>query len=179
MRVLTFIAILFCFGCSTTGNPQIMKSDSLTPLQIGVTTRDEVRTLLGEPQETMMPQLEPNGQITMEAWRYTGTEQNVNLACFIPIVDVVAGKQTAAVRTVDLYFTKKGVLNYIKDNYQTTERAMPIATLSVGLASAGIIGAAASNPCGYGYGYQPPGKAVVSSSPQPGGGNITTIKWYR
>ena len=181
MKTIAIIVFMFCLGCATTGNQTIMNSNFMSSLQIGVTTKDEARALLGEPKESEMPQLLANGEVTCEAWRYMGSETSVNAAAFIPLVDIAAGKQTSVVRVVDLWFDKKGVLYDIKVQSEMSERMMPIGTLAVGVAGAGVVaGAAASRPYyGYpGYGYRP-GKTIVNSIPTGGGGYMTTIKHYK
>ena len=181
MKTITTIMLMFCLGCASTGNKTIMNSNFMSSLQIGVTTKDEARALLGEPKESEMPQLLANGDITCEAWRYMGAETSVNAAAFIPIVDIAAGRQTSVIRVVDLWFDSKGILYDIKVQSEMSERMMPIGTLAVGVAGAGAIaGAAASRPYyGYrGYGYRP-GKTIVNTIPTGGGGYMTTIKHYK
>ena len=177
MKVIIIITMLFSLGCASTGNQTIMNSNFMNSLQIGVTTKDEVKTLLGEPQESMMPQLMPNGNISMEAWRYAGTDKSINAACFIPIVDIAAGRQTSVARIVDLYFEDNGILYDIKVQSEISERIMPIGTLMVGAAAAGAGAAAATRPYGY-YGYRP-GKTIVTTNPIGGGSYQTIIKHYK
>ena len=178
MKILSTIAILFCFGCASMGNRQIMNADFMKSLQIGVTTKDEAKALLGEPQYTGAQQ----GGYNWEVWRYIGTERSINAACFIPLVDIAAGRQTVRACILDLYFDGKGILTDVKSESDINERVMPIGTLMAVGAAAGVGVAAASRPYGYGYGrgyYRNPGKAVINTMPTLGGGSVSTVKWYR
>jgi outer membrane protein assembly factor BamE (lipoprotein component of BamABCDE complex) len=176
--IMIIAAMLFCFGCASVGNQKIMNSNFMSSLQIGATTKDEVKTLLGEPQLTGID------QYGKDVWRYAGQEKTVNAAAFIPLVDIAAGRQSTVDRTVDLYFEKDGKLYDIQTTSNLNERIAPIGTIGVVLVGAGAAaGAAASRPYGgYGYGYRgygTPGKAIINTIPTGGGGSMTTIKWYK
>jgi len=177
MKLAAIIAILImCIGCASTGNRQIMNADFMKSLQIGVTSKDEAKTLLGEPQHTGAQ----HGGYNWEVWRYVGADKSVNAACFIPLVDIAAGRQTTRVRVVDLFFDGKGILTDIKVQSDLSERVMPIGTFMAVGAAAGVGAVAAARPYGYGRGYYGnPGKAVINTIPTGGGGSITTVKWYR
>lgn len=182
MKTIAITAVLFCFGCASTGNKQIMNASFMDGLKIDVTTKDEVKTLLGDPQHTGTP----GGGV--EVWRYSGIEKSVTLACFIPIVDIVAGRQTIRSRVVDVYFGTSGVVYDINVTSDMSESLMPIGTLMLAGAVAGAGAGYAANPCRSGYyssgrycgrGYGNPGKAIINTIPTGGGGSMTTIKWYK
>ena len=175
MKTIIIAAMLFLSGCASVGNQKIMDSNFMKSLQIGETTKDEVKTLLGEPQNIGID------QYGKDVWRYAGQEKSVNAASFIPLVDIAAGRQSTVDRTVDLYFEKDGKLYDIQSHSDLKERIAPIGTVGVLLVGAGAAaGAAASRPYGYGYrGYGYHGKAVINTIPTAGGGSISTIKWYR
>jgi outer membrane protein assembly factor BamE (lipoprotein component of BamABCDE complex) len=179
MKFLATVAALAMLtaGCSTTGNRQIMTASFMDGLKIGVTTKDEVKALLGEPQYTGVE----TGGYNYEVWRYAGTEKSVNAACFIPLVDLAAGRQTTRARIVDLYFDRQGMLTDIKSESAISERVMPIGTVALAAGAVGAAaGVAASRPYGYGPGYYgSPSRAVINTIPTGGGGSISTIKWYR
>jgi hypothetical protein len=177
MKTLIIILSLFLVGCATTGNRQIMNADFMKSLQIGTTTKDEAKALLGEPQHTGAQQ----GGYNYEVWRYIGMDKSVNVASFIPIVDIAAGRQTITARVVDLYFDDKGILTDIKSESDISERVMPIGTVMLGAAAVGAAaGVAASRPYGYGRGYYgSPSRAVITTTPMVGGGSMSTVKWYR
>lgn len=178
MKTVMLIGIaLIMMGCASTGNKAIMNSDFMKSLQIGVTTKDEAKALLGEPQHTGSQQ----GGYNWEIWRYTGIDKSINAASFIPLVDIAAGRQTTMVRVVDLYFDGSGVLTDIKSESDLSERIMPIGTVMLGAAAVGAAaGVAASRPYGYGPGYYGGrGRTVINTMPTGGGGSMTTIKWYK
>ena len=168
--------LLLLVGCHSSGNKQIMPADFSDKLKDGVTTKEEVRTILGEPQH--LGEITWTSQ-TITVWRYTGTSRSLNLAAFIPLVDIVAGRQTVLTKWVDCYFDSKDIL--IKTDIQSDikENRAPVGSLSVFFAGVGL---AAAAPYGYGYGYRGygyPSKAVIATTPLSGGGSVSTIKWYR
>ena len=174
MRKLIYIGLLLALtmGCSTVGNKQIMNQDFMNSVQVGATTKDQVKELLGEPQATGQQQ----GGQNWEVWRYTCVEKSINAACFIPLVDLAAGRQTINSKTVDIYFNEAGVVTDTKAEANVSERKMPIGTIMLGAAAVGVAaGAAASRYNSYNY----PRRAVVNTIPTGGGGSYTTIKWYK
>lgn len=172
--MMTVVLAMVLVGCATTGNRQIMNAGFMDSLKVGVTSKDEVKALLGEPQHHG----QQTGGSSWEVWRYAGMEKSVNAACFIPLVDLAAGRQTIQSRVVDIYFDQQGIITDVKVESDMSERMMPVGTLMLGAAAVGAAaGVAASRPYGYGYGYG--GKAVINTIPTAGGGSISTIKWYR
>ena len=178
--IMIIVAMLFCFGCASTGNKVIMNSNFMDGLKIGVTTKDEVKALLGEPQDWKAAEPMANSPtgMSMEQWRYMGKESSVNAAAFIPLVDIFAGKQTHVTRQVDIWFEQNGVIGDIEVKSDMSENMMPIGTLVAVGAAAGAGAAAASRPT-YGYGYRGRGKTIINTIPTGGGGYMTTIKGYK
>lgn len=173
MKIIALTLLLLLAGCASTGNKAIMNADFMKSLQIGATTRDEAKAILGEPQYSGF-------QGGGEVLRYAGTDRSVNAASFIPIVDIAAGRQIMRARVVDLYFGSDGKLADIRATSDMSERIMPIGTAVLGVAAVGAAaGVAASRPYGCGYYNYNPGKAVVNTIPTGGGGSMTTIKWYK
>ncbi len=172
-NLITIGLLLACFGCASTGNRRIMNADFMNSLKVGVTTKDDVKALLGEPQGTGRQE----GGQNWEVWRYAGAEKSINAACFIPLVDIAAGRQTIRARQVDIYFDPAGIITDIKAESSMAERIMPIGTVMLGVAAVGVGAAATSRPYS-GY-YGQPGKAIINTIPTGGGGSMTTIKWYK
>jgi hypothetical protein len=179
MKTIAIALLLLLAGCASTGNQKIMNADFMKSLQIGVTTKDDAKALLGEPEHTGSQE----GGYNWEVRRYAGTDRSVNAASFIPLVDIAAGRMTTRARVVDLYFDSKGILTDIKVESDMKESIMPVGTLMLGAAAAGAGAAYATRPYYGGYGrggyYGSPGKVIVNRIPTGGGGSITTIKWYK
>ena len=87
--IMLTLSMLFLFGCASTSNQKIMNADFMKSLQIGVTTKDEAKALLGEPQHSGFQE----GGYNWEVWRYVGMNRNVNAASFIPLVDIAADRR--------------------------------------------------------------------------------------
>lgn len=173
-------AVLLVIGCASSGNKRIMDASFMDGLKIGVTTKDEVKALLGEPQETRAAEAMPTspGGMSMEQWRYIGTNSSVNAAAFIPLVDIFAGKQTHVARCVDIWFEPNGIVGDIEVKSDMKENVMPIGTLMAAGAAAGAGAGYAASPYRSGY-YGRPGKTTINTIPTGGGGYMTTIKRYK
>jgi outer membrane protein assembly factor BamE (lipoprotein component of BamABCDE complex) len=49
-RWLILIVVLMAAGCASWGNEQIRDQSVISQIQPGTTTKEEIRTLIGEPQ---------------------------------------------------------------------------------------------------------------------------------
>ena len=74
MNTIAIIAVLFCFGCASTGtgNQRIMNADFMDNIKVGVTTKEDVLALLGPPVSWFDP-----------VWRYEGTDRIISPLCYI------------------------------------------------------------------------------------------------
>lgn len=175
--LIILLTIILLAACGTTGNKQIMQAKVTDQVVIGETTLEQVRGLYGEPQRQGVEQ----GARNYTVWRYAAATRRLNPACFVPGLDLAAGKMTTTVKAVDFYFDQAGVLQDLRVLADTRENRMPIGTLTGLVAVAGA--AASMNSCYYnpyyyggrGYGYN---KAVIRSY-NTGTSSYTTIKWYK
>jgi hypothetical protein len=167
MNALLALVLLFMIGCASTGNRQIMSANFSATLQEGVSTQSDVKTLLGEPQHYGEIQIKFQ---TITFWRYIGTDRSLNLAAFIPLVDIAAGRQTVLTKWVDCYFDPKGVLIKIDVQSDIKENVAPVGTLVLGVAAIGAAAGYAATPYRYGYPYY--GHMYY-------GGHVVPVRWYR
>jgi len=168
MKTLIIVILLFITGCASTGNLPILETNFSEPLKNGITTQDEVRSLLGEPEfyDQIYVGFHP-----VTVWRYVGTSRSLNLAAFIPLVDVIAGRHTALTKWVDCYFDMNKILVKTDVQFTSKETVAPVGTLILGVAAIGMA-------AGYGGGYR---GGYRGGGYRGGYGyykNTTNIKWH-
>jgi outer membrane protein assembly factor BamE (lipoprotein component of BamABCDE complex) len=107
VRVLFCSAILsslFLLGCASYGNKQITQQETVEKIEIGKTTKADVKALLGEPAEVIFSD---NGD---EDWAYIYSKSTVRATSFIPVVGIVAGGADTKTSTLKVRFNKEGVV---------------------------------------------------------------------
>lgn len=124
---LAFIALVFA-GCISSGNPSIRDEAAIGQIKAGVTTKEDVRKLLGKPNSVgkgsgsfpvgTIPTGNPVAPLTLnssyEIWSYSHISVETDAATFIPIVGLFAGGATSSVSSVTIYFDDKGVAQYVQ-----------------------------------------------------------------
>jgi outer membrane protein assembly factor BamE (lipoprotein component of BamABCDE complex) len=182
MKTFSLLIILLLAGCASTGtgNQKIMDVSFQDKIQVGVTTKDEVRALLGEPSRFTMAQCFDNGNITMDCWRYVGNDRVISPLCYVPLLDLTQ-KQTIRTRVVDIYFDTNGIVFEVKVGSSDDKRMFAVGTVALITAGVGAICAAGSTPYPsyYANGRWYPGKAIVTTNPIGGGSYQTVIKYYK
>ena len=125
LKFLNFILIAGIFiGCGVrSGNTQLEnKSISQISKKLikGKTTQAEVKALFGEPQSVGMT---PNGEVY---WSYTYLKANPTAATYIPVVGAFVGGSKSKIKTLTIYFDKKGVVkNYSFISQKQTTHVTP------------------------------------------------------
>jgi len=170
MKAITIIVVLFCFGCASTGsgNQKIMDASFMDSIQVGVTTKGEVLSLLGLPMSLFDP-----------IWTYQGDDRIISPLWYVPLIDLVA-RQTVRSRLVEIYFNQ-GVVSDVKVESGSEKRMYAAGTVSLIFAGLGAVAGAGSTP------YAPytaggrsyPGRAVINTVPTTGGGSAGIDKVYR
>lgn len=108
-------------GCATSGNPAVQNEALANQIKIGVTTKEEVRRMFGQPTAvsrgsfSVAPGLNgaPSPATIVEAWTYSYAETDIHPATFIPIVGLFAGSATVKSASVTVSFDDKGVVQHI------------------------------------------------------------------
>ncbi len=132
------VLILLMSGCVSSGNPSVRDEAVIGQIQIGVTTKEEVRKLLGKPNSvgkgagslgavtglpaTPHPPLVLNSNY--EVWGYTHISVETNAATFIPVIGLFAGGATSSVSSVTIYFDDKGVVQFVQSRQSEAESGM-------------------------------------------------------
>ena len=179
MKTITIIVVLFCFGCASTGtgNQKIMNGDFQGKIEAKKSTRTDILGLLGEPSKKEHYIIEG---FKIEAWFYEGTDRVIPALCYVPLIDLTQ-KQTVRAKMVIICFDDGGhVVNVVVDA-KDEKRMFAAGTVSLIFAGLGAVAGAGSTayaPYTAG-GHSYPGKAVINTTPTTGGGNVSTIKYYR
>lgn len=107
MKKLSIILVCFLFlaACATSGNPKIRDQKSVANIQKGITTKQDLVEMFGQPQAKNK---QKDG---VEKWSYVYSEAKVKGATFIPIVGLFAGGATADVNTLEFEFDPNGVVS--------------------------------------------------------------------
>jgi hypothetical protein len=109
------------------------RDETLTSqIQINVSTKEDVRRMLGQPNSTsrqsgsliIIPGLPASPGTVVESWNYTHIDVEVNGATFIPIVGLFAGGATSSVSSFTVIFDDKGVVRHISSTQSTGQSGM-------------------------------------------------------
>ena len=122
MKAMELLALCALAGCVSSGNPAIRDEAVVEQIKTGITTKEEVRKLLGKPNSigrgsgnlppgTGIPH---TAQTNYEVWTYKHISVETHPATFIPIVGLFAGGATSDVNTVTIYFDDKGIAQYLQ-----------------------------------------------------------------
>lgn len=116
------IAVLMVVSCATSGNPSVMNEDKIALVLIGQSTKENVRSTLGEPQD-VTKRMDAAGQVN-ESWGYGFSSIDSDLVTFIPIVGLFSGKRTAHVANLSMTFTSDGIVSRITRHNEKAESGL-------------------------------------------------------
>jgi hypothetical protein len=114
--------VLLASGCVSSGNPSVMDQGRISQIKVDISTKGDVRRLLGQPNSTSKhsggyPALYglplKTSLTNVETWSYTHINVDVNPATFIPIVGLFAGGATSNLNTFTVVFDDQGIVRHI------------------------------------------------------------------
>jgi outer membrane protein assembly factor BamE (lipoprotein component of BamABCDE complex) len=94
-------------GCSSTGNKQIADTGTVSKIEVGKSTKNDVRALVGEP--TKVDFRENN----TERWEYTYTRGQMRPATLIAVVGWFAGGMDTTGNTLTIVFNKDNIVQKV------------------------------------------------------------------
>jgi outer membrane protein assembly factor BamE (lipoprotein component of BamABCDE complex) len=103
---LAIACIMFLSGCASFGSKQLTSSDIVSQIQVGQSTKSDVKKLLGEPMNVVFVDTE-------EDWYYSYTRSTVRPASFIPLVGIFAGGSDMQTYNLTIRFNKDGVVQNV------------------------------------------------------------------
>lgn len=115
-------------GCVSSGNPSVTDETLTSQIQVNVSTKEDVRRILGQPNSiskhsgslAMIPGLPASSASSIiESWNYTHIAVEVDGATFIPIVGLFAGGATSNLTSFTVVFDDKGVARHLSSTQST------------------------------------------------------------
>lgn len=105
-KSITVVVLVFLFaaGCATMGDERIRDTATIDQIEIGVTTKDDVRDMVGYPTKVTF---EECGD---ETWEYVLTKAQTRAASFIPIIGLFAGGMDTQMYTLTVRYDENGVV---------------------------------------------------------------------
>jgi outer membrane protein assembly factor BamE (lipoprotein component of BamABCDE complex) len=118
LRTLFLLLALLSAGCATAGNPAVRDQTLLDQIQVGTSTKDDVRRLMGWPSVSAV--IHGAGQYH-ETWKYAYARHDSNPFIYVPLIGPLvlmingAGKTESA--SFSIYFDQAGIVRGLtKDN---------------------------------------------------------------
>lgn len=114
-----FILLWFLTGCTAFGDwvagathksPGIAYPEQLETVQIGVTTKEDVRHLFGAPTDLQVSSV---GGLTRESWAYASTHSKINPLQYVPGVGVLALSKKIPRHSFAISFSPEGTVEGI------------------------------------------------------------------
>jgi len=138
MHWVVTVLMLLMSGCVASGNPSVRDEAVTGQIQIGVTTKEEVRKLLGRPNSVgkgsgnlaAVAGLPATSQAPLtlnsnyEVWGYSHVSIETNAATFIPVIGLFAGSATSSVSSVTICFDDKGVVQFVQSSQSEAQSGM-------------------------------------------------------
>ena len=118
---LCLALLLLLTGCISSGNTAVMDQARLEQITVNISTKEDVRRLLGQPNAiskhsgrySPVPGMPPLPDLdNVEVWSYTHISVDVDGATFIPIVGLFAGGATSHLNTYTATFDQTGIIRH-------------------------------------------------------------------
>ena len=114
------IVLLSLAGCYSSGNANIKNQELIAKVEMGKSTKDDVRRLFGEPNSVSRTSSQvasagnPNQMVTIvEWWSYIHASSQTDATTFIPFVGWFLGGSTYESDQLTVGFDPKGVVQHI------------------------------------------------------------------
>lgn len=98
------MGFLLIQACASSGNPKVADFNPSTQVEYGKTTKQEIQTMLGEPNARRY------GADGKEVWVYSYAQAQARPATFIPVVGLFAGGMDGSAKKLIFAFDEKGIL---------------------------------------------------------------------
>ena len=95
-------------GSMMSREPALQNPASLEPIQIGVTTQDDMREQFGYPTDL---QLSTESNIPRESWAYTSADSVIRPYQYLPIFGALAFKDKKESESFAVSFSPTGIIN--------------------------------------------------------------------
>jgi len=117
---LLLIAVLMMAGCYSSGTAEIKDKDLVGQVQIGKSTKEDVRKIFGEPNSVSRGRLAEarpgDASFNMEMdewWAYFHTKHQTDAKSFIPYVGWLVGETNDEWTHFAVGFDQKGIVQHV------------------------------------------------------------------
>lgn len=98
------IMVLLGLGCASQGNKQIAQDEIVNQIEPGVSTKEDVKRLVGEPT---MVDFSDSGQ---EKWVYQYVRAKTRATSFIPVAGMLVGGADTKTHSLTIIFNDDGTV---------------------------------------------------------------------
>lgn len=102
--IFAFVVLFLAQGCVSVGTKEISDPTKTSQIQIGKSTRADVKVILGDPGKVNFTD---NNE---EVWEYAYVRGTPRAATFIPIIGIFAGGADAKGDTLTVRFDQNGIV---------------------------------------------------------------------
>jgi len=120
VHFLLLVAGLMMAGCYSTGNADIKNKDLINQVQVGKSTKEDVRKLLGEPYSVskghLAESMPGHATFTMtmdEWWTYFYSKHHQGATTFIPYIGWLIGERKDEWAHFAVGFDAKGTVQHV------------------------------------------------------------------
>jgi len=130
---------LLLSACVSIGNADLASEQTMTNIQVGQTSREEVRNLLGEPDSQLITELRGS---TREWWSYSYLSAVINPIDYILLYGLWFSGigQYDTRHDVQVFFDHRGVVSSLSKSKTDYDMGNPITPLDVSSVSTKIVG---------------------------------------
>ncbi len=108
-------------ACASYGNPSVKDETLTSQIRLGVTTKEEVKALLGSPTNVISTTVDGR---TQEIWNYTHATASTHPLLYVPVFGLFAMASDDAIKSesqgLTLFFSENGIVQSItRGTYQS------------------------------------------------------------
>lgn len=107
LSFLILIIFILMACTSVHGNKQITNNDITSQIKPGVSTKVDVKTLVGDPMEVEFT------DTGIETWKYVYSKGRIRSATYVPIIGIFAGGIDSTHNTLTIRFDSDGIVEKI------------------------------------------------------------------
>jgi outer membrane protein assembly factor BamE (lipoprotein component of BamABCDE complex) len=109
-----FLAAVTLSGCVGTGSPAVLGEEVTSLIMVGVSTKEEVYDLLGEPTaSTHSFHQREEGTRLLEVWNYNYAKVGITPDSYLPLFGPFLGSSSVLTGSVIVRFDMDGVVQHV------------------------------------------------------------------
>ena len=107
-QTLAALILVAAHGCSSTGQNKIRDAETISRIEVGVTTQDEVRELLGEPS------IVTRTKEGRERWTYFRSRDSINPVGLVPFAGAIVTVADRSTHTLRIDFVESDIVGAVE-----------------------------------------------------------------